>query len=589
VRALAVAIAFLAGCASHRAAMSRRASTAASADASVRALTIADEYVSRLFADDPEEATRADWPGADHGAVRDVSAAARRRWEAYEDDVSARLHAIDPAGLAERARLSRAIVLEDVDTRRQSRVCRSELWDVSAVWRSWQAVAVQAAEVQPVGTPELRGLALARLRGVSRMVDVRIANLREGVSLGYAATRENVASAVGQVDALIATPVRDSAFVRPATRDGDPGFRAEMERVIREELVPALRRYRAFLATEYVLRARQVPGVAALPDGAACYRAAVRRSVTMDVPPERIHEIGLAEIARIRDEMEKIAQRSFGGRSASAVLAQLRTEPEWLYASPEEIVATARSAIDRAWAAAPRWFARLPAARVRVEPYQDFKRASAPADSYGRATAGTGGHGTYWINAFVPPSRSKAGLEATAFHEAVPGHHLQLALAAESGDVPVGRWLWNDAYGEGWGLYAEDLAEEMGLYTSDVDRMGRLSSAGTRAARLVVDSGIHAMGWSRQRAIEYLLENTTLSAVRAASEVDRYAAVPGQAVSYLLGAREIRRLRSEAERALGTRFDIQAFHDVVLGAGILPLSALQERVRAWVASAGGPS
>jgi uncharacterized protein (DUF885 family) len=176
-----------------------------------------------------------------------------------------------------------------------------------------------------------------------------------------------------------------------------------------------------------------------------------------------------------------------------------------------------------------------------------------------------------------------------ALHEAVPGHHLQIALAKETAGVPVARWIGNSAYSEGWGLYAEGLAEEMGLYTSDVDRMGRLSFEALRAARLVVDSGIHAMGWSRQQAIDYLLENTTLNPGLAASEVDRYAAVPGQAVSYLLGARELRRLRSEAERALGRRFDIRAFHDVVLGAGTLPLGALRERMEAWVKAAGAGS
>jgi uncharacterized protein (DUF885 family) len=207
-------------------------------------------------------------------------------------------------------------------------------------------------------------------------------------------------------------------------------------------------------------------------------------------------------------------------------------------------------------------------------------------ESYSGATAGGGGEGIFWVNAFVPPSRSKAGLESIAFHEAVPGHHLQVALAKETADVPVARWIWNSAYGEGWALYAERLAEEMGLFSSDVDLMGRLSFEALRAARLVVDSGMHALGWSRQQAIDYLLENTTLTPEVASSEVDRYAAVPGQAVSYMLGALEIRRLRSQAERALGPRFDIRSFHDVVLSAGTLPLGALRERVEAWVAGGG---
>jgi len=585
---IAGAVCLLLACAAPRAAAPPGPAAAVPADASARALAIADEYVARYFAVFPEDATINDWPNADHGAATDVSPAALGRWRAYEDDVSARLRAIHPAGLDERARLSRAIVLEEVDASRQGRACREELWDVRVAW-SWQSNAAGAAEVQPVGNPELRARALSRLLGVARMVDARIANLREGLQLGYAASRENVAAAIGQIDALNAIPPRDSPFARPAARDGDPVFRAEMERLVGEELVPALRRYRDFLASEYAPRARRLPGVLALPDGAACYRAAVRRSVTLEVPAKEIHETGLAEVARVRAEMAAIAERSFGTRDVTTLLAKLRADPAWLYASPEEIVATAQAAVDRAWAAVPRWFARLPSARVRITPYQEFKRASAPMDSYASATAGSGGEGTMWINAFVPPSRSRAGLESITFHEAVPGHHLQIALAKETADVPVARWIWNAAYGEGWALYAEGLAEEMGLYTADVDRMGRLSFEALRAARLAVDSGIHALGWSRQQAIDYLLQNTTVSSGLAASEVDRYAAVPGQAVAYLLGAREIRRLRSEAERALGPRFDIRAFHDVVLGAGTLPLPALRERVKAWVAASSARS
>jgi uncharacterized protein (DUF885 family) len=555
--------------------------------ASALVLALADEYLTRKYAAQPENATLEAWPAADHGTVQDVSPAAQARWQAFEDDLSARLHAVVPAGLTERALLTRAIVLEEVNASRQLRICRRELWAVRASMWPWQTVAVSLASVQPVGTAALRVQAVARLRGLARMVDAHIANLREGLRLGYTASRENVAAAIAQVDALIAPPPRDSPLARPAARDGDPAFRASLEGALAEEFIPAARRYRDFLAVEYAPGARAIPGILALPDGAACYRAAVRSSVTLEVPAQVIHETGLAELARIRREMEDISERSFGTRDVSEVLRRLRADPIHQYRSPEAIIGSAQAALDRAWAAAPKWFARLPAARVRIRPYEEFRRASAPADSYEFGTAESGGQGTYRINAFVPPSRSRAGLESTAFHETVPGHHLQLALARETADVPVAKWIWNSAYTEGWGLYAEGLAEEMGLFSSDVDRMGRLSAEAVRATRLVVDSGMHALGWSHQQAVDYMLANTSLGPERASSEVDRYAAVPGQAVSYLLGALEIRRLRSEAQRALGPRFDIRVFHDVVLGAGTLPLTALRERVEAWVARSRG--
>ena len=471
-----------------------------------------------------------------------------------------------------------------MDAARQARTCRKKLWEVRASG-SWPSRAAQLAAVQPVGTPAARAQALARLRGHARMVDVRIANLREGLRLGYAANRESVQAAIAQVDALVAAPPRDSPLGKAAARDGDAGFRAEVEGVLASDLLPAMRRYRDYLAAEYLPRARTVPGVLELPDGAACYQAAVRQSLTLQVPAGEIHEIGLAEVARLCGEMALIAERSFGTRDVSGLLDRLRSDPAFRFGSSQEIVAAAQAAIDRAWAAAPRWFPRLPAARVRIEPYPEFRRVSSPSDSYDTGTSASGGEGIYRINAFVPPSRSRAGLEAIAFHEPVPGHHLQGALAREAATVPVAQWIWNFGYGEGWALYTEGLAEEMGLYSSDVDRLGRLSSESFRAARLVVDSGMHALGWSRQRAIDYLLANTAVSTALASSEVDRYAAVPGQAVSYTLGALEIRRLRAEAERALGPRFDIRAFHGVVLGAGTLPLPALRQQVEIVPASA----
>jgi uncharacterized protein (DUF885 family) len=582
MRALAVASLFLLlGCAAQRPGVRLAPPSGALADAS--AMALADQYLTRYYASHPEEATLDDWPGADHGAVDDVSPEAIGRWQAYLDEVSARLHAIDPAGLSVRARLSRAVVLEEVDAARQVRICRGELWEVRAD-SSWPSQAAQLASAQPVGTPAARLQALARLRGLAGMVDVQIANLREGLRLGYTANRENVEAAMAQLDAILAVPLRDSPLAKAAARDGDPAFRAEVEGLLDRDLLPAVRRYRNFLATDYFARSRAQPGVLALPNGTACYQAAVRQHLTLQVPASEIHEIGLSEVARLRREMAVLAQKSFGSRDLAALLERLRSDPGLRYGSSQEIVAAAQAASGRAWAAAPRWFARLPASRVRIEPYPEYRRVSAPADYYSSGTAASGGEGTYWINAFVPPSRSRAGLEAITFHETVPGHHLQAALARESATVPVGQWIWNSGYGEGWALYAEGLAEEMGLYLSEVDRMGRLSSEAFRAARLVVDSGMHAQGWSRQQAIDYLLANTALGPELASSEVDRYAAVPGQAVSYALGALEIRRLRAEAARALGPRFDVKAFHEAVLGAGTLPLPALRQQVEAWLAA-----
>jgi uncharacterized protein (DUF885 family) len=551
-------------------------------DPSAETLAIVDEYLARYFERYPESATVAGWPGADHAAATDPSLAAIRRWQSVEDSFLARLRAIDRGSLAPAARASRDIVVHTLEARRARRVCRDELWAVSSIAGWHSRTLLRAAEAQPVGTPDLRAKAIARIEAEAATVDARIATLREGLRTGYLPTRENVERVLGELDGLVAASPAESPFLRPALRDGDGAFRAGMERSIGAALKSALRRYRSFLASEVLPRARAAPGVSALPGGEGCYRAAVLEATTLDVSASTIHETGLAELARIRREMEAIGGRSFGTRNVGTVLERLRSDPAFSVRSREEVLAIVEAALERAQRAAPRYFRALPRSEVVVRPYPEFQRSSSPADSYLRSSPDGSRPGTYFVNAFVPPPRGRAAIESITFHETVPGHHLQSALALERGEVPAGRYLWNSGFGEGWALYAEGLADEMGLLSDDVDRMGRLSSEALRAARLVVDSGMHELGWSRQQAIDFLVANTLIRPERAASEVDRYAAMPGQATGYMLGALEIRRLRAEAQRALGARFDLPGFHDAVLGAGTVPLGTLRENVERWM-------
>ncbi len=295
------------------------------------------------------------------------------------------------------------------------------------------------------------------------------------------------------------------------------------------------------------------------------------------------HEIGAGQVVQIRAEMESLARKSFGTLDVTGLLARLRSDPVYTFGSSEEMLAVARAAVERAVSAAPRLFGRVPHAPVRVEPFPEFMAQSAPADLYRPSSFGGQLEGIYYLNAFAPRTRSRAGLEATVFHETVPGHHLQIAMALESPSVSrAGKYVWNSGFMEGWALYAERLASEMDLFGSDVSRMGLLSNDAVRAVRLVVDSGIHVLGWSRQQAIDYMLANTTASPARAASEVDRYAAMPGQALGYMLGRLEIQRLRDEAQRALGSRLDLRAFHDAVLEDGCVPLPMLRDKMTAWI-------
>ena len=547
----------------------------------VRALE--EEYLRERFGRFPEAGTRVGWPGTDHAAVTDPSPAAVAAWQALADRLLARARAVDARALAG---TPEAVVLgllrETLEGGIARRPCRLELWDVSS-FGGWQSSYAGLAEIQPASTPEAKEAAKGRLRALAGSVDREIENLREGVRLGYVATRENVERALAELDRLLATPPGSWPYTRPGARADDPALRGELAAIVERELLPAAQRYRAYLATEYLGRARQKPGLLSLPDGEACYRGSVRSYVTLDVDPRAIHETGLRRIEAVHAAMRAVTQRAFGTADVAAVLRRLREDPGLRFRDREELLDVTRAAVARAEAAAPRWFGRVPAARVRVVEYPEFRRAGNPAASYTPDWSSGTLAGIFFINAFQPERETRARVESTAFHETVPGHHFQIALALEhGGESRLGKYVWNSGFTEGWALYGERLADEMGLFSDDLYRLGMLSSEAFRAARLVVDSGLAVFGWPRQRAIDYLVANAGLEPSFAASEVDRYAAAPGQATSYMLGALEIRRLRAEAEGALGARFDVRAFHDAVLGDGAVSLPMLRERVARFV-------
>jgi uncharacterized protein (DUF885 family) len=544
---------------------------------------LAREYLEAWFRYRPEDGTAFGFPGADPSAVQDVTPAALRAWEAIEDRLLARVRAVDARALAGTPEaVTRGVLLEALEASRGVRVCRMELWSVSSV-NGWQGEYAALAEVQPVGTPALRAAAVARVTALARRVDAEVENLREGARLGYVATRENVARAAAELDRLLATPAASWPQVAPAERDGDPAFKAALTSAVEHDLAPAAERYRAHLRYEYVDRARRKPSLLAHPDGEACYRASVRLHTTLDLDPAAVQSTGLARVKAIQAELRAVADRTFGGAGVPALLRRLRDDPALRFASADEVMAVSRGAVTRAQAAAPRWFGRVPAAPVELRPYPGFLRGSAPAERYSPDFSGGKLAGLYQVDALEPAARPRPPVEANVFHETVPGHHLQLAVALERGGAGVGRYVLNSGFVEGWALYSERLADEMGLYSGDLDRLGFLANQAFRAARLVVDPGLNLFGWPRQRAIDYLVANAGLPEERAAAEVDRYVAWPGQATAYALGALELQALRADAERALGARFDVRAFHDAVLEDGAVPLPLLREKVTRWVA------
>ncbi len=544
---------------------------------------LADRYVREYLEAFPYTALVLGAPDTRPDALADHSLAALQRWQAAEDAMLAELAKIDTTSVAGTpAALTHAFLKNQLESARDFRVCRMELWNVSPTWTGWQGEFPLVAGMQAVRTDVEQRAAVTRWAQLPAWLDAEVANLREGLRLGYSAPRSNVESVIRQMDAMLAARVDDSPFVQMAKEPG--AFRDQLLALETGGIRPAITRYRDFLKTEYLPEARTAIGVSTNPNGDACYRASVMYHATVDMTAQQIHDTGLAEMRKLQDEVSGIGLRMFGTSDPVRVLSMARTDRRYRFGSREELIAYAEAAVERAHTALPQWFGRLPTAPVIVEPYPAFLEKTAPG---GQAIppGADGSPGKYMINAYNATAQSRAGLESTAFHEAYPGHHLQVALALErEGLHPIARYFFLSGFGEGWALYSERLAEEMGLFSGDIDRLGLYSNEALRAARLVVDSGMHMLGWTRQRAIDYLLANTTETPDRAAAEIDRYIAVPGQATSYMLGNLEIRRLRVSAERALGNRFDIKAFHDVVLEDGALPLWALREKIERWLLS-----
>lgn len=545
---------------------------------------LADEYLQARLETFPEFATQLGLPGARHDRLRDASAAAERAWWKREDAWLARLRRFDAAAFEGRPEwVTYGILREELESGHRIRACRNRLWTVHPLI-SWQAFYAGLAQQQPVGTAELRAQALDRWRGLPRLVDAEISNLREGVRLGYTAPAVNVRRVLSGLDKLLEGEPPASPFYSPAARDSTPAFRAEFGRLVGGPIRGAVDRYRHYLATEYLPKAREEIAVTANPGGAECYRAAIRRYTTLDLEPEELHRIGLREVAVAESTAAELSRRSFGSPDYRSVLARLQQEPAYTIASREAVIPLIDSIIARARAQAPRAFGLSPGSEVVVEPFPAFQEQSVPLGQYLRAALDGSRPGIYRINLYLatrPGGRLE--LDRLTFHEAVPGHHFQVAIAQERTAVhPVARYLFSSAFGEGWGIYAERVADELKLYESDAHRLKDLEGMIYGFSTIVMETGMHAKGWTRQQAIDYETTHTSRSAEQAALDVDRRIGWPGQGLSYMVGYLEIVRLRALAQQQLGDRFDPRSFHDRVLENGSITLGMLRQRIERWL-------
>ena len=549
-----------------------------------RVRQLADSYVAAYFEQHPDEATQSGVANTRHDRLPDNSPAALARWRQREDRWLAALRRINPARLAGRPEgVAYGIMRDAIEGSVATRVCRFELWSVAHTGGGWLSTITSLAALQPVGTEAARREVLARWRAMPAYITTETANHREGVRRRFSAPRGNVQIALDEIDTLLATPLVQSPLYDPARRDSTPAFAAELAQVIEQEITPAMRSYRAFLATEYLGRARTTIGVSAHPKGLDCYRAAIRASTGLALSPDSVHDLGVATVEELEREMRAIAIRSFGTSDIFALLERLRTDTAYTFRTRDEMLGRARDALERARTAMPRWFGRLPRAPVVVESYPAFRERQSVGEWNPPAEDGSR-PGIYYLSTYDPLRKSRADLEPLSFHETIPGHHLQGTIALERGDtIPaIARYFWSPGMGEGWAEYAEQLADEMGLYSSDTARLGMLADITLSATLLVVDTGIHAFGWTRAQSIDYIREHTHVPLLRAEVGVDRYPVWPAQGLSYGLGRLEIRRLRALAERRLKAKFDIRVFHDRVLENGAVPLPVLRSNIERWI-------
>jgi uncharacterized protein (DUF885 family) len=432
---------------------------------------------------------------------------------------------------------------------------------------------------------------VARLRQWPEVVGQYVGHMRTGLKAGFTLPQVVLAGFEPQIQTHLVDDVDKSVFFKPFTQfpvgvpEGDRQRLADAGRAaIRDAVLPGYRTFLGFMTKEYVPGARATTGASELPDGRAYYAALVKSFTTLDVTPEQVHETGKREVARIDAEMRDVMKKTGFQGDLPAFIQFLRTDPRFYPKTPEELMRYASYLSKKIDAKLPSLFGTLPRLPYGVEPVPDAIAAKYTAGRYVPAAVGSTRAGTYWVNTHNLSSRPLYALPALTLHEAVPGHHLQIALQREIADQrPFRRFAGVGAFVEGWGLYSERLGIEAGFYTDPYDDFGRLTYEMWRACRLVVDTGLHAFGWTRQQALDYLGSHTALSMHEVTTEIDRYISWPGQALGYKMGEIRIRELRARAEKELGPRFDIRAFHDAVLANGPVPLTVLEGEIDGWIA------
>ena len=549
-----------------------------SAEAAAAVTLLADNYYSATLQRTPEVAYFSGVELSQHDGMQDNSPSAKLAAEADEDKMLAALERIDADTLNGRTEwITHAYLLQTLRADVAQRVCRNDLWNINQMG-GWHSGYPQIAQLQPIGSAPLREQSVARWSKMAAYIDQEIENLKSGLELGYSAPKTVVRRVIDQVDGLLELEIEKSPFYSPATRDDDTDFAAATHAIVSAQIYPALQRYRGFLADIYMESARAELAITANPDGLACYEASLQAYTTLDRSGEEVFELGQATVAANRAMVIELGQAAYGLDDFKAIIDRAKNDPADRFSDKEELLQFSRDMVQRAQSEMPNWVINMPEQGVEVVPFEEHEEGTGRSAHYRPGSADRPGE--YRIPLHKPEEQSRGNAEAIAFHEAWPGHHLQVAVGQSvEGLHPVTQIVWFSGPGEGWARYSEALAEEMGLYTTVT---GPITRRAWPARGMVVDPGIHLFGWTREEAIEFMMESGRFPESMGDQMVDRIAILPGQLTAYDSGGLEILALRKMAEDAMGDDFDIRAFHDRILENGTIPLLQLRAHIAAWI-------
>ncbi len=543
---------------------------------------LADEYYQWTLRTEPIGASLRGIHDYD-GEFGEFSRSAEDRQIAELRNFASRASAVSPAELDAQGRITRDVLIFEAEN--AADVAETRMAELAVNHTiGLQAMIPVVVPQLPIETAEHGDAFIERFSKSGQAFDEMNARLEEGVANKRTPMASTARKTVEQIDMMLATPIENDAFMAARVPGGvdETEWKDRIAAVVRDHVRPALQSYRDTIADKVVPAgcSDEQPGLCYLPDGEASYSRHVKQHTSLALDPEEIHHVGLRQIDLLTEEYRTLGQEVLGTSDLTEIYRALREDPALHFTTGAAVVAASETAMAKAKAAMGDWFGRLPKADCIVA-----ETPTGPTAFYFPPATDGSRPGTFFVNTADATRWGRFEIEAMAYHEGIPGHHLQLAIAQELEDIPEFRkHVGVTVYAEGWGLYTERLADEMGLYSGPLERIGMLSADSMRAGRLVVDTGLHAKGWSRQQAIDYFLANSPMSRATVEGEVDRYIGMPGQALSYMIGRLEILRMRDEAKAAMGDRFDIKGFHDTLLSSGMVPMETLDRMVRDWAAA-----